>query len=116
FERHIKSKNCILDTDKQQSLYCFFDQNQDTEEEETESHECLPCTGLFGDSYTNYATSSPSGYGGGERPEVVGKGLFPEKFPQDIPFSRKKLNKDQIQEFNTTLQAISIWKIDQFEE
>ncbi|GBC05191.1 hypothetical protein RclHR1_00610003 [Rhizophagus clarus] len=84
-------------------------------EGETESHECLPCIGLFGDSYTNYATSTPSSYGGGERPEVAGKRLFPEKFPQDIPFSRKKLNKDQIQEFNTTLQATSLWKIDQFE-
>ncbi|GES85515.1 hypothetical protein GLOIN_2v1785707 [Rhizophagus clarus] len=114
FERHIKSKNCILGTDKQQSLYFFFDQNQDSEGE-TESHECLPCIGLFGDSYTNYATGTPSGYGGGERPEVAGKRLFPEKFPQDIPFSRKKLNKDQIQEFNTTLQATSLWKIDQFE-
>ncbi|GES91117.1 hypothetical protein GLOIN_2v1785707 [Rhizophagus clarus] len=108
------SKNCILGTDKQQSLYLFFDQNQDSEGE-TESHECLPCIGLFGDSYTNYATSTPSSYGGGERPEVAGKRLFPEKFPQDIPFSRKKLNKDQIQEFNTTLQATSLWKIDQFE-
>ncbi|CAB4439121.1 unnamed protein product [Rhizophagus irregularis] len=114
FERHIKSQNCILGTDKQQSLYLFFDQNQNTEEE-TESHECLPCIGLFGDSYTNYATSTPSGYGGGERPEVVGKRLFPMKFPQDAPFSRKKLNKEQIQEFNTTLQATSLWKIDQFE-
>ncbi|RIA83063.1 hypothetical protein C1645_834387 [Glomus cerebriforme] len=39
FERHIKSKNCILGTEKQQSLYLFFDQSQNTEEEETESHE-----------------------------------------------------------------------------
>lgn len=115
FERHIKSQNCILGTDKQQSLYLFFDQNQNSEEE-TELHECLPCIGLFGDSYTNYATSTPSGYGGGERPEVVGKRLFPVKFPQDAPFSHKKLNKEQIQEFNTTLQATSFWKIDQFEE
>ena len=115
FERHIKSKNCILGTDKQQSLYLFFDQNQDTEEEETQSHEYLPCIGLFGDLYTNYATSSPSGYGGGERPEVVGKRLFSEKFPQDTSFSRKKLNKDQIHQLNTTLQATSLWKIDQFE-
>src|SRR5689334_1654341 len=68
FERHVKSKNCILGTDKQQSLYVFFDQNQETEEE-IESAERLPCIGLFGDLYTNYATSTPSGYGGGERPE-----------------------------------------------
>ncbi|RGB33934.1 hypothetical protein C1646_761120 [Rhizophagus diaphanus] len=79
------SQNCILGTDKQQSLYLFFDQNQNTEE--TESYECLPCIGLFGDSYTNYAISTPSGYGGGERIE-----------------------------FNTTLQATFLWKIDQFEE
>ena len=66
FERHIKSKNCILGTDKQQSLHVFFDQSQNTEEEEIELLEPLPCVGLFGDLYTVYATSSPSGYGGGE--------------------------------------------------
>src|SRR5213596_2966083 len=65
FERHIKSKNCILGTDKQTSLYVFFDQSQDIEEE-IELHEAIPCIGLFGDMYTIYATSSPSGYGGGE--------------------------------------------------
>ncbi|CAG8753797.1 16255_t:CDS:2, partial [Rhizophagus irregularis] len=83
--------------------------------EKTESHECLPCIGLFGDSYTNYATSTPSDYSGKERPEVVGKRLFPVKFSHDALFFHKKLNKEQIQEFNTTLQVISLWKIDQFE-
>jgi hypothetical protein len=78
--------------------------------------EPLPCISLFGDLCTIYATSStPAFFGGGERPEVVGKQLFPEKFPQDTPFCHKKLNKDQIQEFNTTLQATAIWKVDQFE-
>ncbi|PKY29346.1 hypothetical protein RhiirB3_445940 [Rhizophagus irregularis] len=47
-----------------------------------------------------------------ERPEVVEKRLFPEKFPQDTPFCRKKLNKDWIQEFNTALQATATWKVD----
>ncbi|CAI2181449.1 18839_t:CDS:2 [Funneliformis geosporum] len=47
FERHIKSCNCILGTDNQQSLYVFFNQSQDTEEDEVESHELLPCIGLF---------------------------------------------------------------------
>src|SRR5947209_560231 len=50
FERHIKSKNCILSTDKQPSLYAFFDQNQDIEEE-IELHEAIPCIGLFSDMY-----------------------------------------------------------------
>ena len=104
FEQHIKSKNCILGTDKQQSLHVFFDQNQDTEGEEIELlHEPLPCIGLFGDLYTVYATSSPSGYGGEERPEVIRKRLFSEIFSQDAHFSRKKLNKAQTQEFNTAL-------------
>ncbi|RIA92815.1 hypothetical protein C1645_820219 [Glomus cerebriforme] len=84
-------------------------------EEEIDSHEYLPCISLFDNLYMNYTISSPSGYGGGERTKIVGKRLFPEKFSQDTLFSRKKLNKDQLQEFNTTLQAISIWKIDQFE-
>ncbi|PKY28443.1 hypothetical protein RhiirB3_391046 [Rhizophagus irregularis] len=115
FERHIKSHNCILGTDNQQSLYNFFDQKQEIQAEETELREPLPCIGLFGDLYTAYATSTPAFFGGGERPEVVGKRLFPEKFPQDTPFCRKKLNKDQIQEFNTALQATATWKVDQFE-
>jgi len=53
--------------------------------------------------YTVYATSSPSGYGGEERPEVIRKRLFSEIFSQDAHFSRKKLNKAQTQEFNTAL-------------
>lgn len=114
FERHIKSRNCVLGTDNQLSLYNFFDQKQETQEE-TELREPLPCVGLFGDLYTAYATSTPAFFGGGEKPEVVGKKLFPEKFPQDTPFCRKKLNKDQIQEFNTVLQATATWKINQFE-
>ena len=46
---------------------------------------------------------------------MVGKRLFPEKFPQNTTFSRKKLNKTQTQELNIALQAASTWKIDQFE-
>jgi hypothetical protein len=116
FERHIKSNNCILGTNNQPSLYVFFDQSPDIEEEhEDELREPLPCIGLFGGLYTEYATSSPAYFGGGKRPEMIGKAVFPEKFPQEIPFSRKKLNKDQIQQFNTALQATATWKIDHFE-
>ncbi|CAI2195347.1 20577_t:CDS:2, partial [Funneliformis geosporum] len=73
------------------------------EEEETESHEHLPCISLFGDLYIKYATSITSDYSSGERSEMVGKRLFPEKFSQYTSFSRKKLNKDQIYELNTML-------------
>ena len=58
FERHIKSKNCILGVDKQQSLYVFFNQNTE-EEPELELNESLPCIGLFGDLYTEYVTRTP---------------------------------------------------------
>ena len=116
FERHINSRNCILGTDNQPSLYVFFDQSRDAQEEhEEEFLEPLPCTGLFGDLYTEYATSSPAFFGGGKRPEVIGKTIFPEKFSQNTPFSRKKLSKDQTQQFNTALQATATWKIDHFE-
>ncbi|CAI2193831.1 14077_t:CDS:1, partial [Funneliformis geosporum] len=57
-----------------------------TKEDEVESHEFLPCIGLFGDLYTVYATSSPAFFGGKERPEVIGKNLIPEMFSQDTPF------------------------------
>ncbi|CAG8705310.1 11376_t:CDS:1, partial [Funneliformis mosseae] len=43
-----------------------------------------------------------------ERPKEVRKKLFPKKFSQDISFCHKKLNKDQIQEFNTAIQATAI--------
>ena len=60
FERHIKSQNCILGTEKQLSLYIFFDQSQDMDEEyEVELDEPLSCIGLFGDLYTEYATRLP---------------------------------------------------------
>ncbi|CAG8737582.1 2339_t:CDS:1 [Funneliformis mosseae] len=106
FERHINSHNCILGVDNQPSLYLFFDQSKNAQgEREEEFLELLPCTGLFGDLYTEYATNSSAFFGGGKKPEVIGKTIFPDKFSQDTPFSRKKLNKDQTQQFNTALQA-----------
>jgi hypothetical protein len=116
FERHIKSSNCILGTNNQPSLYTFFDQSQDMEvEHEVEVHEPLPCIGLFDGLYTEYATSSPAFFGGGKRPEIIGKASFPENFSQNTPFSRKKLSKDQTQQFNTALQTTATWKINHFE-
>src|ERR1700733_15296747 len=50
FEQHIKSRNCILSTNNQSSLYNFF--NQVIPEEETELSEPLPCVSLFGNLYT----------------------------------------------------------------
>lgn len=73
FEWHIKSRNCILGTDNQPSLYTFFDQNQETQEEKTELRELLPCIGLFGNLYTAYATNTLAFFGDSERPEVVEK-------------------------------------------
>src|SRR4051794_10691309 len=116
FERHINSHNCILGIDNQPSLYVFFDKSKDAQGEcEEEFLEPLPCIGLFGGLYTEYATSSPAFFGGRKRPEAIGKTIFSEKFSQDTPFSRKKLNKDQTQQFNTALQATATWKIDHFE-
>ncbi|CAG8737615.1 10932_t:CDS:1 [Funneliformis mosseae] len=96
FERHINSCNCILDVDNQPNLYLFFDQSKDAQgEREEEFLELLPCTSLFGGLYTKYATNSPAFFGRGKRPKVIEKTIFPDKFSQDTPFSRKKLNKDQ---------------------
>src|SRR4051812_23490099 len=45
FERHINSHNCILGIDNQPSLYVFFDQSKDAQEErEEEFLKPLPCT------------------------------------------------------------------------
>ncbi|CAG8726241.1 6800_t:CDS:1, partial [Funneliformis mosseae] len=50
------------------------------EECEVELDEPLPCISLFGDLYTEYATSTLTYFDGEKRPEVVRKELFPEKF------------------------------------
>ncbi|PKC02891.1 hypothetical protein RhiirA5_424581 [Rhizophagus irregularis] len=107
--RSFKNFDKIID---EKTVQCKCGNTVRLDQEETELREPLPCVGLFGDLYTSYATSTLTFFGGAERPEVVEKRLFPEKFPQDTPFCRKKLNKDWIQEFNTALQATATWKVD----
>jgi len=65
-------------------------------EHEAKLYDPLPCIGLFGNLYTEYTTSFSAPFGSGERPKVIRKAIFPEKFSQNIPFSYKDLNKDQI--------------------
>ncbi len=65
-------------------------------EHEAELHDPLSYIGLFDNLYTEYATNFSAPFGGEERPEVIRKAIFPEKFSQNIPFSYKDFNKDQI--------------------
>lgn len=48
------------------------------------------CQGLCDLEHVNYVINSPAGFGSGKKPKVVAKQLFPEKFSDKTPFSRKK--------------------------
>ena len=73
----------------------YFCQGSVQEEHEEEFFEPLPCISLFGNLYTEYATSFSVYFGSEKRPEMIGKGIFLEKFLQKISFFCKKLNKNQ---------------------
>ena len=93
---------------------CFFgnDSLRDSEQDSsTSKHPALVCQGLSGDEYMNYITKTPMRFGGGKRAEVIGHELFPEKFPNSKPFSRKKLNKTERETFDKAAHAASQWEV-----
>ncbi|CAJ0896300.1 13899_t:CDS:1, partial [Entrophospora sp. SA101] len=51
----------------------------------------------------------PANFGGGKKPEIIAKQLFPQKFPANKSFSRRKLSKSELQEFKRALKAEAIW-------
>ena len=70
------------------------------------------CQGLCDLEYINYIINSPASFGGGKKPEVVAKQLFPEKFPENASFTRKKLSKQERKEFEKALESEATWHLD----
>ena len=48
------------------------------------------CHDLCDLEYVNYIINNLASFGGGKKPEIVAKQLFPEKFLENTPFTRKK--------------------------
>ncbi|RIB25477.1 hypothetical protein C2G38_469931 [Gigaspora rosea] len=70
------------------------------------------CQGFNDSEYVNYIISSPASFGGGKKPEIVAKELFPEKFPENVSFTRKKLNNNERKEFERALESEATWRLD----
>ncbi|GET01538.1 hypothetical protein GLOIN_2v1471637 [Rhizophagus clarus] len=70
------------------------------------------CQGLCDLKHVNYVINSSASFGGGKKLEVVAKQLFPKKFLEKTPFSRKKLSKIQLKEFEKTLESEATWHLD----
>ncbi|CAJ0826216.1 15385_t:CDS:2, partial [Entrophospora sp. SA101] len=51
----------------------------------------------------------PANFGGGKKPEIIAKQLFPQKFPANKSFSQRKLSKSELQEFKRALEAEATW-------
>ncbi|CAG8776381.1 6015_t:CDS:1, partial [Dentiscutata heterogama] len=59
----------------------------------------------------NYVISSPASFGGGKKPEIIAKELFPEKFLANTSFARKKLNNKERKEFERALEFEATWHL-----
>jgi len=70
------------------------------------------CQGLCDLEYINYIINSPASFGGGKKPEIVANQLFLEKFPENTPFTRKKLSKEERKEFERALEYEATWHLD----
>ncbi|UZO23436.1 uncharacterized protein OCT59_015776 [Rhizophagus irregularis] len=74
-----------------------------------------PCPGLHSEQIVTYINRTPATYGGARRREVIGKEMFPNKFPNKLPFNSKKLNKEEITDFNQQMIVESEWFIDRLD-
>ncbi|CAG8608459.1 8429_t:CDS:1, partial [Scutellospora calospora] len=73
-----------------------------------------PCPGLHSEQISSYINRTPSTYGGARRREVIGKEMFPNKFSNNMNFNSKKLNEEEIIQFNQQVMVESEWFIDRF--
>ncbi|CAB4407584.1 unnamed protein product [Rhizophagus irregularis] len=51
----------------------------------------IPCPGLHSEQINIYINRTPATYGGARRREVIGKEMYPNKFPSKTPFNYKRL-------------------------
>jgi len=71
-----------------------------------------PCPELHSEQIITYINRTPAIYEGIRRREVIGKEMFPNKFPNKLPFNSKKLNKEEITDLNQQMIVESEWFID----
>ncbi|PKY48484.1 hypothetical protein RhiirA4_422203 [Rhizophagus irregularis] len=72
----------------------------------------IPCPGLHSEQINIYINRTPATYEGARRREVIGKEMYPNKFPSKTPFNYKRLNEEEIIQFNQQIIIESEWVID----
>ncbi|CAG8692481.1 3689_t:CDS:2, partial [Dentiscutata heterogama] len=121
FQRHSQSNNCTYCTNNQPSIKVFFskiesekdndDDNKPNNEKNSKRY-IFMCQGLNDLEHVNYIINSPASFGGGKKPEIVAKELFPEKFSENASFTRKKLSNKERREFERALEFEATWRLD----
>ncbi|RIB03611.1 hypothetical protein C2G38_2224553 [Gigaspora rosea] len=66
-----------------------------------------PCPGLRSEQIRSYINRTPSTYGGARRHDIIGKEMFQDKFSNQMKFNSKKLNKEEVLQFNQQIIAES---------
>ncbi|PKK66991.1 hypothetical protein RhiirC2_806248 [Rhizophagus irregularis] len=123
FQRHFQSKNCDYYLNKQPSINVFFSNSISENDEENRNDEgsndernrkriAVRCQGLCDLEHINYVINSPASFGGGKRARSYRKTTFSRKVSRKNPFTRKKLNKEQLKEFERALEAEATWRLD----
>ncbi|EXX54627.1 hypothetical protein GLOIN_2v1471637 [Rhizophagus irregularis DAOM 181602=DAOM 197198] len=123
FQRHFQSKNCDYYLNKQPSINVFFSNSISENDEENRNDEgsndernrkriAVRCQGLCDLEHINYVINSPASFGGGKRARSYRKTTFSRKVSRKNPFTRKKLNKKQLKEFERVLEAEATWRSD----
>ncbi|CAG8692567.1 14633_t:CDS:10 [Rhizophagus irregularis] len=122
FQRHFQSKNCDYYLNKQPSINVFFSNSISENDEENRNDEgsndernrkriAVRCQGLCDLEHINYVINSPASFGGGKRARSYRKTTFSRKVSRKNPFTRKKLNKKQLKEFERVLEAEATWQL-----
>ena len=115
FKRHSESNNCNFLINNQPSVKAFFTKSNHEEhiiDDNNIDQNLHICKGLCDLEYIDYVINSPANFGGGKKPEIIAKQLFPQKFPANKSFSRRKLSKSELQEFKRALEAETTWRLE----
>ncbi|CAG8817639.1 43690_t:CDS:2, partial [Gigaspora margarita] len=75
-----------------------------------------PCSGLCSEQIRSYINRILSTYGSAQRYNIIGKEMFQDKFLNQMKFNFKKLNKEEVLQFNQQIIAESEWFIDHFDK
>ncbi|CAG8584460.1 5235_t:CDS:2, partial [Gigaspora rosea] len=73
-----------------------------------------PCSGLRSEQIRSYINRTPSTYGGARWRDIIEKEMFQDKFSNQMKFNSKKLNEEEVLQFNQQIITKSKWFIDRF--